>query len=131
MTRIWFDVFLISTLEAGYRIEHPQKVINKIQYGAEWGAKAYTGKLSTDNINEEYFSSMKDDSNGDVQNIHYRGSLPVPSYRLATDKAFDGESVSAIPHYIYKQSISILLHSFFVLRLEECILFVCVLAVSG
>ena len=56
--------------------------------------------MSTDNINKEYFLSMKDDSNDDVEKITKRGSLPVPSYRLATDKAFDGESVSALPYYI-------------------------------
>ncbi len=71
---------------AGFRVEHPQKIINKIQYGGIWGRNAYSGKSSTDEINHEYFAS--DDTEGEIHN----GRLPVSSYRLATDKAFDGES---------------------------------------
>jgi len=64
----------------GFRIEHPQAVINKIQYGDEWGPAVKTGKGLTDKANEEYFG---------VQSEHIAW-MPVPSYRLATDKALDG-----------------------------------------
>ena len=73
---------------AGFRVEHPQKVINKIQYGENWGRNAYSGKAVTDNKNQEYFESRNSDNDVEVHN----GRLPVPSYRLATDKAFDGEN---------------------------------------
>ncbi|KAL7520365.1 hypothetical protein ACHAWX_005093, partial [Stephanocyclus meneghinianus] len=49
----------------GFRIEHPQRIINEIQYGKEYG--------------------MDDKA-------AHSGNLPVPSYRLATNEAFDGES---------------------------------------
>lgn len=71
---------------AGFRVEHPQKIINKIQYGENWGRNAFSGKGTTDSLNEEFFSSNSDGV-GEVHN----GRLPVASYRLATDKAFDGE----------------------------------------
>lgn len=67
----------------GFRIEHPQRIINQIQYGNEWGAQAYSGKKVTDDLNTEFFRSI---NNG---NDHF-GKLPVSSYRLATNKAFDG-----------------------------------------
>jgi len=71
---------------AGFRVEHPQKLINKIQYGDEWGSQVITGKSVTDSKNIEYFSGKgKPGWNVD------RGLLPVPSYRLATDKAYDGK----------------------------------------
>ena len=70
---------------AGFRIEHPQRIINKIQYGAEWGGMAYSGKEKTDDINRSFFSS-------DEISPHHEGRLPVSSYRLATDKAFDGDT---------------------------------------
>lgn len=70
---------------AGFRIEHPQKIINKIQYGNEWGAMAYSGKEVTDNVNKSFFASNE-------TLPHHEGRLPVSSYRLATDKAFDGET---------------------------------------
>ena len=70
---------------AGFRIEHPQKIINKIQYGNEWGGMAYSGKDMTDNINKSFFASNETFP-------HHGGRLPVSSYRLATDKAFDGET---------------------------------------
>mmetsp|Transcript_34362 Transcript_34362/g.80995 ORF Transcript_34362/g.80995 Transcript_34362/m.80995 type:complete len:730 (-) Transcript_34362:676-2865(-) len=64
----------------GFRIEHPQKIINKIQYGDEWGPSVKTGKLLTDRANDEFFGT-------EPQHI---AKMPVPSYRLATDKAMDG-----------------------------------------
>jgi uncharacterized FAD-dependent dehydrogenase len=69
----------------GFRVEHPQTIINKIQYGDEWGRNAYTGKSLTDDMNKAFFASE------DATDAH-DGRLPVPSYRLATDKAFDGKS---------------------------------------
>lgn len=75
---------------AGFRVEHPQKVINKIQYGDNWGRNAYSGKPSTDEKNYAFFASG--DANDEEQVEVHDGRLPVPSYRLATDKAFDGES---------------------------------------
>lgn len=68
----------------GFRVEHPQRVINKIQYGDTWGRNAFTGKKGTDDVNEAFFAS-------DADNVH-QGLLPVSSYRLATDKAFDGDT---------------------------------------
>ena len=67
----------------GFRVEHPQKLINKIQYGAGWASSVVTGRKTTDAVNQEYLSSFHEES-------HHKGHLPVPSYRLATDKAFDG-----------------------------------------
>ena len=64
----------------GFRIEHPQKIINQIQYGDEWGPSVKTGKALTDAANEEFFGS---------EPTHV-AKMPVPSYRLATDKAVDG-----------------------------------------
>ncbi|KAI2506441.1 5-formyltetrahydrofolate cyclo-ligase [Fragilaria crotonensis] len=69
---------------AGFRVEHPQRLINEIQYGSEWGPSVVTGKVLTDAANREHFSEL-----GDSDSSH-SGRLPVPSYRLATDKAFDG-----------------------------------------
>ena len=71
----------------GFRVEHPQKLINKIQYDVEYGSSVETGKGITDQINLEYFNSIRDKS----KEVH-PGRLPVPSYRLATDKANDGSS---------------------------------------
>ena len=65
---------------AGFRVEHPQRLINDIQYGSEWGSSVQTGKKGTDEANQGYF----------LTGIQHPGKLPVPSYRLATDKAFDG-----------------------------------------
>ncbi|CAJ1957841.1 unnamed protein product [Cylindrotheca closterium] len=65
----------------GFRIEHPQKFINKIQYGNEWGLAVKTGKSTTDEVNLEHFGGTPSE---------HEGKLPVPSYRLATDKAEDG-----------------------------------------
>ena len=65
---------------AGFRVEHPQRLINDIQYGSEWGRSVQTGKKGTDKANQDYF----------LTGVQHPGMLPVPSYRLATDKAFDG-----------------------------------------
>ena len=64
----------------GFRVEHPQGLINKIQYGEEWGRTVVTGKPKTDRANQEYFE--KNDTS-------HNATLPVPSYRLATDKALN------------------------------------------
>lgn len=72
----------------GFRIEHPQKLITKIQYGNEWGPTVRTGKRQTDQANAEYFAGQ---SNSEQE---HSGQLPVPSYRLATDKALDGTSTT-------------------------------------
>lgn len=64
----------------GFRIEHPQKIINQIQYGDEWGACVKTGKGQTDATNRDYFEAEP----------KHVGNLPVASYRLATDQADDG-----------------------------------------
>lgn len=71
----------------GFRIEHPQKIINNIQYSGEWGPSVVTGKDTTDLENKKFFQTRID---SDMENWH-EGRLPVPSYRLATDKAFDGK----------------------------------------
>jgi uncharacterized FAD-dependent dehydrogenase/SAM-dependent methyltransferase len=72
----------------GFRIEHPQKLINKIQYGGEWGPSVVTGKGTTDEENSRYFI---DQSSREENTSIHQGRLPVPSYRLATDKAYDGK----------------------------------------
>uniref|UniRef100_A0A6U9W6G9 FAD-dependent protein C-terminal domain-containing protein n=2 Tax=Pseudo-nitzschia australis TaxID=44445 RepID=A0A6U9W6G9_9STRA len=64
----------------GFRIEHPQRIINKIQYGDEWGPSVKTGKSLTDAENEEFFGTKPE----------HIAKMPPPSYRLATDKAMDG-----------------------------------------
>jgi uncharacterized FAD-dependent dehydrogenase len=69
---------------AGFRVEHPQRVINKIQYGDSWGRSAFSGKKKTDEWNDVFFPLSEEEGN-------HEGRLPVSSYRLATDKAFDGE----------------------------------------
>jgi uncharacterized FAD-dependent dehydrogenase len=77
----------------GFRIEHPQKLITKIQYGNEWGLSVRTGKRQTDLANEDFFASAEKAEG-------HLGKLPVPSYRLATDKADDGTS-SDRPRGVY------------------------------
>jgi uncharacterized FAD-dependent dehydrogenase len=64
----------------GFRIEHPQTIINQIQYGDEWGPCVKTGRKLTDVANEEFFGTRPE----------HIAKMPVPSYRLATDKAVDG-----------------------------------------
>ena len=73
----------------GFRVEHPQSLINEIQYGSEWGPSVRTGKQGTDRINQLHFSN-----NNNKNDPPHRGRLPVPSYRLATDRANDGSSSS-------------------------------------
>ncbi|KAL7550025.1 hypothetical protein ACHAWF_013270 [Thalassiosira exigua] len=70
----------------GFRVEHPQSLINEIQYGNQWGSEVFTGRLSTDSANAHHFASDQDSS------VPHNGTLPVASYRLATDQAFDGSS---------------------------------------
>ena len=70
----------------GFRIEHPQRLINKIQYGSEWSPSVLTGRKLTDAANLD-FNSKQDES---IPSIPHNGRLPVASYRLATNKAFDG-----------------------------------------
>ena len=78
----------------GFRVEHPQRIINQIQYGKEWGPSVVTGRSVTDQSNLEYFNKLQEsDSTDNNTDSHHDGRLPVASYRLATDKAFDGESV--------------------------------------
>jgi uncharacterized FAD-dependent dehydrogenase len=82
----------------GFRVEHPQKLINQIQYGTEWGPSVVTGKRSTDTANADYFfsaSSSFDTNSYDIAR-HHPGTLPVPSYRLATDQAFDGNRTRGV-----------------------------------
>jgi uncharacterized FAD-dependent dehydrogenase len=73
----------------GFRVEHPQKIINKIQYGREWGPSVVTGKKKTDEVNQEYFVA-------EAGTKRHEGKLPVPSYRLATDQAFDGKQCRGV-----------------------------------
>ncbi|KAL3788549.1 hypothetical protein ACHAW5_009395 [Stephanodiscus triporus] len=70
----------------GFRVEHPQPLINEIQYGKDWGGRVITGRLSTDSANAEHFAK-------DAKHyVSHEGTLPVASYRLATNEAFDGIS---------------------------------------
>lgn len=77
----------------GFRIEHPQRLITEMQYGAEWGRSVVTGKTLTDIANEQHFAALRKSRQTEEQHNHERhqGKLPVPSYRLATNQAFDGE----------------------------------------
>jgi len=78
----------------GFRVEHPQRIINRIQYGEEWGPSVVTGRSATDEVNKKFFDTLHEqDSSDNDTDSHHDGRLPVASYRLATDKAFDGESV--------------------------------------
>jgi len=84
----------------GFRIEDPQKIINKIRYGEEWGPSTYSGRLATDSANRAFFPSGDGDGNGDrtvaptttTTTTSHLGILPVPSYQLATNRANDGTS---------------------------------------
>jgi uncharacterized FAD-dependent dehydrogenase len=71
---------------AGFRVEHPQRLINEIQYGSEWGPSVVTGKSMTDTANRDHFAKFATAG----EEADHEGRLPVPSYRLATDKAYDG-----------------------------------------
>ena len=85
----------------GFRIEHPQTLITDIQYGKEWGPTVKTGRAKTDAINMEYFSPLSAAESSQIgkegededSSLHHKGRLPVPSYRLAADKAIDGTSI--------------------------------------
>jgi len=79
----------------GFRVEHPQKLINKIQYGNEWGPTVVTGKKTTDLVNKNYFES-ESSSGDDVRGHGHEARLPVPSYRLATDEAYDGTRTRSV-----------------------------------
>ncbi|KAL3821813.1 hypothetical protein ACHAXA_003315 [Cyclostephanos tholiformis] len=70
----------------GFRVEHPQRLINEIQYGKDWGSRVITNRISTDSVNAEYFAKDANHSNS------HEGFLPVANYRLATNEAFDGIS---------------------------------------
>jgi len=70
---------------AGFRVEHPQHIINQIQYGKEWSPCVVTGRKRTDEANAS--NTILENSN-----ILHKGRLPVASYRLATNQAFDGQS---------------------------------------
>ena len=85
----------------GFRIEHPQSIITKIQYGKEWGKNVITGKKITDTINANYFAKFgnrsgerDDDDDGSKGQQQHTGRLPVPSYRLAMDRAWDGTTIT-------------------------------------
>ena len=73
----------------GFRVEHPQPIINEIQYGQDWGGRVVTKRLSTDSANAEHFVT-KNAINSTDSRPHHEGTLPVASYRLATNEAFDG-----------------------------------------
>lgn len=60
----------------GFRIEHPQSLINSLQYN-EYSDQVVTGKKGTDLAN----------GSKDI----VEGILPVASYRLATDLGYDGK----------------------------------------
>lgn len=80
----------------GFRVEHPQRLINQIQYGNEWGPSVVTGRVATDDSNRNFFNTLhgtgSNDDDGREGVFSHDGRLPVASYRLATDKAFDGVS---------------------------------------
>jgi uncharacterized FAD-dependent dehydrogenase len=73
----------------GFRVEHPQPIINEIQYGQDWGGRVVTKRLSTDSANTKHFATKNAIHSTDLQPQH-EGTLPVASYRLATNEAFDG-----------------------------------------
>ena len=83
----------------GFRIEHPQAIINQLQYGPEWGLSVRTGKTTTDKLNQEHFEALPwntknatsdQDNQSTTSQPQPHERLPVPSYRLATDQAWDG-----------------------------------------
>lgn len=76
-----------KSFACGFRIEHPQSFINEKQYGRDWGPRALTKKASTDRANAEHFAQF-DGAKSD----QHKGTLPVASYRLATNEAWDGEA---------------------------------------
>jgi uncharacterized FAD-dependent dehydrogenase len=78
----------------GFRVEHPQTRINHIQYGTEWGPTVQTGKSTTDAANNDYFATLVNKET--LERTHHVGKLPVPSYRLSTDKAHDGKAFRGV-----------------------------------
>ena len=78
----------------GFRVEHPQSLINRIQYGLEWGRRVVTGSGRTDAANMREFGGGEgeggEEGEGEGGSI---GRLPVASYRLATDRAEDGTEI--------------------------------------
>jgi uncharacterized FAD-dependent dehydrogenase len=84
----------------GFRVEHPQRLINEMQYGREWGPSVVTGKRLTDRANQQHFATTTTTTNRDSNNVRdetsHRGRLPVPSYRLATNKVYDGDTVRGV-----------------------------------
>jgi uncharacterized FAD-dependent dehydrogenase len=83
----------------GFRVEHPQSLINQIQYGSPWASRVFSGKKRTDQINLERCVAGADTdtsiNNNEVENEIIiknakTGRLPVASYRLATNQAHDG-----------------------------------------
>jgi len=81
----------------GFRIEHPQYLINKIQYGDMYGGSVVTGNRLTDRINKEYFF------NDDNEEHKQKASLPVASYRLAASNISDGDDNA--DHITKKRSV--------------------------
>ncbi|KAL9179494.1 hypothetical protein ACHAXT_008784 [Thalassiosira profunda] len=45
----------------GFRIEHPQSLINEIQYGRDWGGRVFTQRHSTDAANVNHFANDADE----------------------------------------------------------------------
>ena len=75
-----------KSFACGFRIEHPQSFINEKQYGRDWGPRALTNRPSTDRANGEHFAQFDEANKSD----QHEGTLPVASYRLATNEAWDG-----------------------------------------
>jgi uncharacterized FAD-dependent dehydrogenase len=112
----------------GFRIEHPQRSINQMQYGLEWGPFAQTGKTKTDQMNIEHFANLHqqqqqnqqpdDDDHSDSapkkqQQQEEHEHLPIPSYRLATDKAYDGNQSRGVYSFcMVRQGQDLLVHFF-------------------
>lgn len=90
----------------GYRVEHPQALINRLQYGTTWGSRVETGRAGTDAANQRYFrtfgvgveqpGAVYDNAREGVDHHdmedspQHPGRLAVPSYRLAADLVSDG-----------------------------------------
>mmetsp|Transcript_7827 Transcript_7827/g.9957 ORF Transcript_7827/g.9957 Transcript_7827/m.9957 type:complete len:507 (+) Transcript_7827:386-1906(+) len=65
-------------IAVGYRIEHPQALINRITYGPSLARRVKTGRRLTDKANIEF-------SNASCQDKIDHSLLPVPGYRLAAN----------------------------------------------
>lgn len=88
-----------KSFACGFRIEHPQSFINEKQYGRDWGPRALTKKASTDRANAEHFAQF-DGAKSD----QHKGTLPVASYRLAINEAWDGEANRGAFSFWYVQA---------------------------